>query len=699
MSIQEAETQFYGIFPNAEHNVIKTGITLDVRDASDNKLPLEAYKIVKTYAAAESLIERKVDPSDNTVWYYDAYPGETISVVEDGPNNGLYVVMGTQDPSQNGLTLHRVIYSDDPSSAYALQTRSVDPSTSEVTVTPGTGYYGLSSVTVSAIDSGLDPDLVPGNIKKDVEIFGVTGTYEGSGGTVNNQNKSVNPSTSQQSVTFDSGYTGLGTVTVNAVTSSIDPDIQAGNIRAGVNILGVTGTYDASSAGTTYVHLNNIDAQAQGGPALKQTDVQVGGVNGKLVVDSVTSSDPSWGYGYALDGFVTIYTFGGISNNITEVEYDVQTMMFSTPPSTSGRKICSSTTAPNLTKISFPNLHNTAYIGGWIDPWKDDIELEVNWHAFVPKAGYDTAIPTNNLLNAFGSHLQNLTFVYDYGESYITDTINLYWATALSSASVYNILTKLSPNVSGKYVNFSSSLTVNDYADDRIQTAYDTAVANGWNITGITIVDITPPPTPGGDVSILTKITTNGDTVTLDTIDNYYTVFNINFTANTFVADADGDVLLLHADPGTMPSDNNLLRICYSGETGAGGLNMFGCDTESACSGFDDTGTYNCVAGISLSGNSFVSFDYDNCKECDEYSQPAPEQQGETGNIIMFNSDNSYDFYGMQVYTGITPEQNLNNGTLVHNYMPATYQGQYGIYDTVTDTFYYGDTGGLITGV
>lgn len=699
MSIQEAETQFYDIFPNAEHNVIKTGITLDVRDASDNKLPLEAYKIVKTYAAAESLVERKVDPNDDTVWYYDAYPGETISVVEDGSNNGLYVVMGTQDPSQNGLTLHRVIYSDDPSSAYALQTRSVDPSTSEVTVTPGTGYYGLSSVTVSAIDSGLDPDLVPGNIKKDVEIFGVTGTYEGSGGTVNNQDKSVNPSTSQQSVTFDSGYTGLGTVTVNAVTSSIDPDIQAGNIRAGVNILGVTGTYDASSAGTTYVHLNNIDAQAQGGPALKQTDVQVGGVNGKLVVDSVTSSDPSWGYGYALDGFVTIYTFGGISNNITEVEYDVQTMTFSTPPSTSGMKICSSTTAPNLTKISFPNLHNTAYIGGWIDPWKDDIELEVNWHAFVPKAGYDTAIPTNNLLNAFGSHLQNLTFVYDYGESYITDTINLYWATALSSASVYNILTKLSPNVSGKYVNFSSSLTVNDYADDRIQTAYDTAVANGWNITGITIVDITPPPTPGGDVSILTKITTNGDTVTLDTIDNYYTVFNINFTANTFVADADGDVLLLHADPGTMPSDNNLLRICYSGETGAGGLNMFGCDTESACSGFDDTGTYNCVAGISLSGNSFVSFDYDNCKECDEYSQPAPEQQGETGNIIMFNSDNSYDFYGMQVYTGITPEQNLNNGTLVHNYMPATYQGQYGIYDTVTDTFYYGDTGGLITGV
>lgn len=40
------------------------------------------------------------------------------------------------------------------------------------------------------------------------------------GGTVNNQNKSVTPSESQQSVTYDSGYTGLETVTIGAISGT-----------------------------------------------------------------------------------------------------------------------------------------------------------------------------------------------------------------------------------------------------------------------------------------------------------------------------------------------------------------------------------------------------------------------------------------------------------------------------------------------
>ena len=57
------------------------------------------------------------------------------------------------------------------------------------------------------------------------------------------QNKTVTPTTSKQTITSGSGYDGLGTVTVNAVTSAIDANIVAGNIKSGVTILGVEGTY------------------------------------------------------------------------------------------------------------------------------------------------------------------------------------------------------------------------------------------------------------------------------------------------------------------------------------------------------------------------------------------------------------------------------------------------------------------------
>lgn len=60
------------------------------------------------------------------------------------------------------------------------------------------------------------------------------------------QNKTVTPTTSEQTITADTGKDGLGTVTVNAVTAAIDENIVAGNIKSGVTILGVIGTYDGT---------------------------------------------------------------------------------------------------------------------------------------------------------------------------------------------------------------------------------------------------------------------------------------------------------------------------------------------------------------------------------------------------------------------------------------------------------------------
>lgn len=64
------------------------------------------------------------------------------------------------------------------------------------------------------------------------------------GTKIKGQEKNVTPSTSKQTIIPDEGYNALTSVTVNAVTASIDSNIQAGNIKKDISILGVTGTLE-----------------------------------------------------------------------------------------------------------------------------------------------------------------------------------------------------------------------------------------------------------------------------------------------------------------------------------------------------------------------------------------------------------------------------------------------------------------------
>lgn len=148
------------------------------------------------------------------------------------------------------------------------------------------------SAKASEFGDAATSDVLSGKTFTSVNGLKLTGTYVPTTTTVNLQTKTVSPTTKQQIIKPDRGYTGLSQVTVNAMasgdlgtpsisvaangvitatanvsaggylaagttknntltlSSSYDSDFVASNIRSGKTIFGVTGTYTGTSGVT-----------------------------------------------------------------------------------------------------------------------------------------------------------------------------------------------------------------------------------------------------------------------------------------------------------------------------------------------------------------------------------------------------------------------------------------------------------------
>lgn len=89
------------------------------------------------------------------------------------------------------------------------------------------GYHdGGGKVGIAAAEK---QKLIAGNIKKDITILGIKGTYGGE--AIKAQAKTVTPSASKQTITPDSGYDYISQVTVNAV-----PKTESANAAGGTTV-------------------------------------------------------------------------------------------------------------------------------------------------------------------------------------------------------------------------------------------------------------------------------------------------------------------------------------------------------------------------------------------------------------------------------------------------------------------------------
>lgn len=210
------------------------------------------YVNVTTRASRDAIVRK--DSEYNIMAFTSLFGDATASDVADGKT--FTSVDGVR------LTGTHVCSTTEPT----LQSKSVTPSESAQTVTPDDGYDGLSSVEVGAVSS----------------------TYIGSGVTQKSA-AAYTPGTADQTIAAGQYLSGAQTIRGDA-------NLLAANIKSGVSIFGVTGSYAGSGGGSGD---NNCEAY------------HITSASATLNFKT-TGTVKVWGYGHKSGGYMgTTYSFVG----------------------------------------------------------------------------------------------------------------------------------------------------------------------------------------------------------------------------------------------------------------------------------------------------------------------------------------------------------------------------------------------------
>lgn len=237
--------------------------------------------------------------SEQTVVNSAVYTTGAVKVAAVPSETKTITANGTYTPS-SGKYLKQVTVNVPTSSSPNLQTKSVSPATAEQTITPDDGYDGLSSVTVEAMPTAAlsiptisvdSTGKITAKVEQTASGYVEAGSKSATKQLTTKGAATITPGTSDQTI-------ASGTYLTGAQTIKGDANLVAGNIKSGVSIFGVAGSFEGSGGGGGSSD-NNCEAY------------HITSASATLNFKT-TGTVKVWGYGYKSSGYMgTHYSFVG----------------------------------------------------------------------------------------------------------------------------------------------------------------------------------------------------------------------------------------------------------------------------------------------------------------------------------------------------------------------------------------------------
>lgn len=235
-------------------------VTISSMD-SDTPIIAGTYSVVAwgtsgSGGTTPNLQEKSATPTTSvqTITPDSGYDGLSQVTVNAIPSNYIEPT-GNKEITANGTGIDVAAYAtvsvNVPSEEVSLQEKSVTPSTSTQTIMPDNGYDGLSQVTVAAM-----PTATQATPSITVSPSGlITAESTQSSGYVESGTKSATKQlTTKAATTYTPGTANQtissGTYLTGVQTISGDSNLVAANIKSGVSIFGVAGSYSGSGGST-----------------------------------------------------------------------------------------------------------------------------------------------------------------------------------------------------------------------------------------------------------------------------------------------------------------------------------------------------------------------------------------------------------------------------------------------------------------